>query len=367
MTNDKHGAWVDRRAWLAGVAAASLLPWSPRTAAQLVDALATNALRGAGSTFAHPLMRVWADEYRVFRKGGVAMRLAGGGLDDEIGGAALDYEAVGSQAGIARVRARAVDFAVSEMPLTKADLERDALLQLPLVTGAVAVAAHLGGPRGQSLRLSAPLLANIFLGRVKNWSDASIAQQNPGLNLPNAPIAVVHRADGSGTSFVFTQFLSQGSADWKGQVGSDLLVNWPAGEGFKGNAGVARALARTSGAITYVNQAELPAGMTAISVQNPAGRFIAPTGASVQAAALAGLWEASAGFNNLLVNARGDDSYPIVATVFGLLNERSTGFRRSLTRAFFEWSLTNGREAAQRLGYTPLPAGVAQQVLKTMR
>jgi phosphate transport system substrate-binding protein len=366
MNHERFDASIGRRAWLAGLAGTSLLPWTSAHA-QLVDALSTNALRGAGSTFAHPLMRAWADEYRVFRKGGVAMRMAGGGLDDEIDGAALDYEAIGSQAGIARVSARAVDFAVSEMPLTKADLERDALLQVPLVTGAVAVAAHLGGPRGQALRLSAPLLADIFLGRVKNWSDPAIAQQNPGLNLPSGPIAVIHRADGSGTTFVFTQFLSQSSADWKSQVGSDLLVNWPVGEGHKGNAGVARALARTPGAIAYLNQAEVTAGMTTASVQNPSGRFVAPTRASVQAAATVGPWDAAAGFNTLLVNMRGEDSYPIVAAVFGLLNERSAGFRRSLTRAFFEWSLTNGPEAAQRLGYTPLPGGVAQQVLKAMR
>lgn len=351
---------------MAGVAGASLLPW-PCARAQLVDALGSTALRGAGSTFAHPLMRAWADEYRVFRQGGVAMRLAGGGLDDEIGGAALDYEAVGSQAGIARVKARAVDFAVSEMPLAKAELERDGLLQLPLVTGAVAVAANLGGPRGQTLRLSAPLLADIFLGHVKSWSDPAIAQHNPGLALPSAPIVVVHRADGSGTTFVFTQFLSQASADWKSQVGSDLLVNWPVGEAHKGNAGVARALARTANAIGYVNQAEVSAGMITASVQNPAGRFVAPTRASVQTAASSGAWEAAAGFNTLLVNMRGEDSYPIVAAVFGLLNERGTGFRRSLARTFFDWSLTNGREAAETLGYTPLPTSVAQQVLAALR
>jgi phosphate transport system substrate-binding protein len=367
MKDNRSDASIGRRTWMAGVAGALLLPWSTRVRAQLVDALSSNELHGAGSTFAHPLMRAWAEEYRVFRKGGIAVRRAGGGLDDEIGGVALDYEAVGSQAGIARVRSRAVDFAVSEMPLTKADLERDTLLQLPLVTGAIAVAANLGGPRGQSLRLSAPLVADIFLGRVKTWSDPAIARQNPGRALPNAPIAVVHRADGSGTTFVFTQFLSQASADWRSQVGSDLLVNWPVGEGHKGNAGVARALARTPNAIAYVTQAELAGGMTTASVQNPAGLFVAPTRASVQAAAAAGPWDAAAGFNTLLVNMRGDESYPIVAAVFGLLNERSTGFRRSLTRAFFEWSLTNGREAAERLGYAPLPASVAQQVLATTR
>ena len=356
---------VGRRAFALGLAGAIPLA-SVGAYAQLVDALGSNALRGAGSTFVHPLMRAWADDYRTFRQGGVSIRLAGSGLDDEIGGVALDYEAVGSQAGIARVKARAVDFAASEMPLDKADLARDGLLQLPLVTGAVAVAANIGR-LVQPLRLSASLLADIFSGRVKNWSDPLIAQLNAGLTLPNAPIAVVHRADGSGTTFVFSQFLSQGSADWKSKVGSGLLINWPVGEGYKGNSGVARALARTPNAIAYVNQAELAPGLTTVSVQNPAGRFVALARASIQAAAASSPWDAAAGFNTLLVNARDDDSYPIVATVFGLLNERSTGFRRTLTRAFFEWSLQSGREQAERLGYTPLPAGVAQQVILAMR
>ncbi len=252
----------------------------------------SNALRGAGSTFAQPLMRDWADEYRVFRQGGVAVRLAGGGLDDDIGGVALDYEAVGSQAGIARVKARAVDFAASEMPLPQNELEREALLQVPLVCGGVAVAANLREIAGRELRLSAALIADIFLGRVKTWSDAAIAQQNPDIKLPNAPIAVVHRADGSGTSFVFTQFLSQGSADWKAQVGSDLLVNWPVGEGFKGSTGVARALARTPNAIGYVNAAELGTGLITASVQNPAGRFV---DADAQRGAIGGFGCAMAG------------------------------------------------------------------------
>ncbi len=356
---------VTRRACV--VAAGGVLLPAMRAHAQLVDALGGNALRGAGSTFAHPLMRAWAAEYRLFRQGGVAVRQAGGGLDDDIGGVALDYEAVGSQAGIARVKARAVDFAASEMPLPQAELERDALLQVPLVAGAVSVAANLRDMAGRELRLSSALVADIFLGRVKTWSDAAIAQLNPGLKLPDAPIAVVHRADGSGTSFVFTQFLSQASADWKAQVGSDLLVNWPAGEGFKGNAGVARALASTPNAIGYVNQAEVGAGLATASVQNPAGRFVQPTRSAAQSAASSVSWQAAAGFNTSLVNARSDDSYPIVAAVFGLANERSAGFRRSLTRSFFEWSLTGGRPAAERLGYAPLQDAVAKQVSAVLR
>ncbi len=362
---DKVLPQLQRRHWMAGLAC-TLVPWSSAHA-QLVDALGSNGLKGAGSTFAHPLMRAWAEAYRVTRKGGFGMRLAGGGLDDGIGGVALDYEAVGSQAGIARIRARAVDFSVTEMPLLKAELDGDALGQFPLTTGAVAVAANLGSPQNLTLRMTAPLLADVFLGRVKLWSDPAIGALNPGINLPNTPIVVVHRSDGSGTSAVFTQFLSQGSPAWKQQVGSGLLVNWPVGQGHKGNAAVARALSSTLGGVAYVNQAELASSMTIISAQNPAGRFVAPTRSSVQSAALAGSWDASSGFNTSLVNTQGDNSYPIVAVVFGLLDERSTGHRRSLTRAFFEWSLSNGRETAERLGYVALPLNVSQQILAALR
>ena len=245
--------------------------------AQTVDEFGSPTLKGAGSTFAHPLMSAWARDYRVFRHGGVAVVAAGGGLDDEIGGAALDYEAIGSQAGIQRVKARAVDFAVSEMPLPAADLRRHGLLQVPLVAGAVAVAVNIEGQAAAELRLSPGLLVDIFLGRVKTWADPTIAQLNPGLKLPAAPIAVVHRADGSGTTYTFTAFLAQSSADWRSQVGSDLLVNWPVGEGYKGSSGVARALQRTPNAIGYLDLVQaLAAKLQVASVQNASGRFVAP-------------------------------------------------------------------------------------------
>ncbi len=157
---------------------------------------------------------------------------------------ALDYEAVGSQAGLQRIKARAVDFAVSQMPLPAADLRSNGLLQVPLVAGAAWLRGfvNIEGQATAGLRLSPGLLASIFLGRVKTWADPAIAQLNPELRLPAAPIAVVHRADGSGTTYTFTAFLAQASADWKSQIGSDLLVNWPVGEGYKGSSGVVRAL-----------------------------------------------------------------------------------------------------------------------------
>ena len=248
--------------------------------AQTVDEFGAPTLKGAGSTFAHPLMAAWARDYRVFRHGGVAVVAAGGGLDDEISGAALDYEAIGSQAGIQRVKARAVDFAVSEMPLPAADLRRHGLVQVPLVAGAVAVAVNIEGQAAAELRLSPGLLVDIFLGRVKTWADHTIAQLNPGLKLPTAPIAAVHRADGSGTTYTFTAFLAQSSADWKSHVGSDLLVNWPVGEGYKGSAGVARALQRTPNSIGYLDLVQARAAKLQVaSVQNTSGRFVAPSGA----------------------------------------------------------------------------------------
>jgi phosphate transport system substrate-binding protein len=335
--------------------------------AQTVDEFGSPTLKGAGSTFAHPLMSAWARDYRVFRNGGVAVVAAGGGLDDEIGGAALDYEAIGSQAGIQRVKARAVDFAVSEMPLPGADLRRNGLLQVPLVAGAVAVAVNIEGKGAVELRLSPSLLADIFLGRVKTWADSAIARLNPGLKLPAAPIAVVHRADGSGTTYTFTAFLAQSSADWKKQIGSDLLVNWPVGEGYKGSSGVAHALQRTPNSIGYLDLVQaLAAKLQVASVQNPSGHFVTPSRASVEAAVSSASWDPATQFNTSLVNMTGAGSYPIVAAVFGLASNQS-GQRSKTARAFLHWSVTSGRATAERLGYVALPPSVVQKVQAVLR
>jgi phosphate transport system substrate-binding protein len=335
--------------------------------AHTVDEFGSAMLKGAGSTFAHPLMSEWARDYRVFRHGGVGVAAAGGGLDDEIGGAALDYEAVGSQAGIQRVKAHAIDFAVSEMPLPAADLHHHGLVQVPLVAGAVAVAVHLEGQAATELRLSPGLLVDIFLGRVKTWADPAIAQLNPGLQLPAAPIAVVHRTDGSGTTYTFTTFLAQSSPDWRSQIGSDLLVNWPVGEGYRGSAGVARALQRTPNAIGYLDLVQARAAKLQVaSVQNASGHFVAPSGASVQAALAAARWDPATQFHTLLVNMGGAGSYPIGAVVFGLARAGATQ-RAQTARAFLAWSVTSGRATAEQLGYVALPPSVVQQVQAALR
>jgi phosphate transport system substrate-binding protein len=335
---------------------------APMVRGQTVDEFGAPALKGAGSTFAHPLMSMWAREYRVFRHGGVAVAAAGSGLDDEIGGAALDYEAVGSQAGIQRIKTGAVDFAVSEMPVPAADLRRNGLLQVPLVAGAVAVAVNIEGQGVTQLRLTPSVLTDIFLGRIKTWADSAIARLNPNLKLPTAAIAVVHRADGSGTTYTFTGFLAQSSTDWKSQVGSDLLVNWPIGEGYKGSSGVARALQRTRNSIGYLDLVQArDAKLQVASVQNGVGRFVVPSAVSVQAAVASARWDPATQFNTSLVNMAGDESYPIVAAVFGLVGDGPTQ-RAQTARAFLKWSITAGRATAEKLGYVALPPAIVQKV-----
>jgi phosphate transport system substrate-binding protein len=354
---------LQRRRWLALWAGTAC----GLARAQSVDEFGAATLKGAGSTFAHPLMALWAREYRAWRNGGPARAAAGGGLDDEANGAALDYEAVGSQAGIQRVRARAVDFGVSEMPLTAADLRRAGLLQVPLATGAVAIAVNLEG-NAAPLRITPAVLGDIFLGRIQRWSDPAIAQLNPRAGLPAAPIAVVHRADGSGTTFTFTQYLSQTHAAWRSQVGSDLLVNWPVGEGYKGNAAVARALQRLPNTIGYVNLAQaIGDKLPLASVENAAGRFVLPDAASVRAALAGAHWEPAAQFEVSLVNMPGDASWPIVAAIYGLAPATTGNQRQRSTRAFLEWTVTHGRAGAERLGYVGLPAATVRQVLAALR
>jgi phosphate transport system substrate-binding protein len=361
-----HEDVAARRLFVAA-AALGLAGLGRRARAQAVDAFSSAALKGAGSTFAHPLMAAWATEYRRHRKGPGALPAAGGGLDSDVGGVALDYEAVGSQAGIQRLRAAAVDFAASEMPLPVPDLQRGALVQVPLVAGAVALAVNLPA-RSAPLRLTPEVVADIFLGRIRRWSEPAIAALNDGAALPDAPIAVQHRSDGSGTTFTFTTFLLRTSAAWQGQLGADLLVNWPVGDGHRGNDGVARAIARTPHAIGYVSDvAAAQARLQVAQVRNAAGRFVAPTADGVRAALAAAPWDAAAQFGGSLVSLPGDASYPIVAAVYGLYSRELSARRVERVRDFFEWALTLGQPTALRLGYVSLPATAQSAVLAAMR
>ncbi|MGE0798499.1 MAG: phosphate ABC transporter substrate-binding protein PstS [Lautropia sp.] len=349
-----------RRRWLATAAgfAAASTPFG-RVAAQ--DEYGDAALRGAGSTFVQPLMEAWVRQYRddphdVLRFGGRPES----GFSGSVSGDGLDYEPVGSLAGIQRIRAGFVDFAASEMPLGDDALRRGGLLQFPWVVGAVAIVAAPpdgGGP----LQLDVATLAGLMMGRITRWSDPAVAALNPDRRLPDQPVTVVHRSDGSGTTYTVARYLADRDPQWQAKLGADLLLKWPVGVGAKGGDGMVRALQATRHAIGYVNAVQARrAGLPMVALRNAAGRFVLPEAAGV-AAALAGRQPGRGGV--LPIDAPGDASYPLVATVFGLMRNPIGSARQRRTAAFVRWSLAQGAPLADRLGYVSLPAPLAKATI----
>ena len=346
------------------VGTAGLIQAAPASA-QIRDEFGGNSLRGAGSSFAQPLLYRWVIDYQAWRTGGVTLpAAAGSGLDTDVSGPRLDYEPVGSQAGIERLKAGGVDFAVSELPLGAEELKSSRLLQVPVVTGAVAVVYHLPGVGAVPLQVDGTLLADIFSGRIRRWSDPAIVARNPQRQLPDVAIQVIHRADGSGTTYTFSNWLARASEPWSRQIGAGLTLAWPVGEGVRGSSAIVDAVLRTPHSISYVNLIEARSRGAAIaSVANGSGQYVAPSAESVRRAvsALARADNPSA----LLLDAPGPDSYPIVATVFGLAADDR---RRESTRAhqFLGWALSRGIARAEALGYVALPPSVADQAKKTL-
>lgn len=335
------------------------------TSATAQEVLGSTGIRGAGSTFAYPVLSKWSLEYRGYLSRGGAFPAANSGLEDPPATTALDYEPVGSLAGTMRVKDRSVDFGASDVPLQSEELERAGLAQFPIVIGGVVAVANLKGVKAGELRLTGPLLASIYLGEVRNWSDLAIRTLNPDLTLPDAPIVVLHRSDGSGTTFNFTHYLAKVSAPWKEQVGSDLLVKWPVGSGAKGNDGLSKAVQATPNAIAYVEYTHaLKAKLSFAQVQNRAGRMTLPSRVSFQAAAASADWASARDFHLLLTDAPGDQAYPIAATVFALVPVRNARERKAAQASieFFAWSLQHGASHAAALGYVPLPAALVSQV-----
>lgn len=370
--NRQHGFKLRRRACLFGAAGAlalGLVGWAPPAAAQSEWGRAT--LQGAGSSFVWPLVRQWAQDYRQTRLGTApvdaraARWLPNSGLDDDIGGPALEYEPVGSTAGIQRVARGAVDLAFSEEALSSAELRKLGLVQWPIVLGGVAVAVHPGVSE-QGVRLDGAVLTDIFLGKVSNWSAPEIVALNPNVELPDLPIAVVHRSDGSGTSFVFTHYLAAVSPEWKSRVGADSRVEWPLGVGARGSGGMVEAVARTVGGIGYVDAVQArSAGLTIASLRNSAGEFVQPTAESIVAAAANAAWSTERDYEEVVVNTVGEQSYPIVATVFALMRDRP-GRRAGHILAFLEWTQRHGAPSAQQLGYVPLPSFIADKLASSL-
>lgn len=352
---------LNRRTLMTG--AAALLSAAP-TLVRAQDVLgAGNTVTGAGSTFAYPVLSRWAHSYRQFIAGGGDFPIAGAGLDDAPTAPAIDYEPVGSMAGILRAQNAAVDFGASDMPMPSMELAKLGLAQFPIVIGGVAVVVNVAGVAPAQMKLNGTVLSRIFLGKIPMWSDPEIAALNPSLKLPDEKIVIVTRADGSGTTFNFTNYLGKVSRQFFDTVGSDLHVRWPSSITARGNQGVAQVVAATPNAIGYVELAQAVRSKLAYAlIENPAGNFIKPEPSSFEAAASSAEWDKAPDFDLMLTNAPGDASYPITATVFVLMKKGLSQARARATFAFFRWALHKGAADATQTGYVPLPEPLVKQI-----
>ena len=299
---------------------------------------------GAGATFPAPLYAKWADAY------------------NRATGVKINYQSVGSGAGMRQIRGKTVDFGASDVPLTDADLAKDGLIQFPTVIGGVVPVVNIRGIGPGQLKLSGQVLGDIYLGKVTRWNDASIRALNPGLTLPDAAIAPVRRADGSGTTFIFTNYLSKVNAEWKSRVGEAAAVNWPTGAGGKGNEGVAAFVQRLPNSIGYVEYSYARTNrMAHVQLRNQAGNFVNPDDVSFKAAAAGADWTKS--FYQILTNQPGAGSWPITGATFILMHaKQDKPAQAAASLKFFEWAYNNGDAMASELEYVPLPASVKDLV-----
>lgn len=310
------------------------------SAVALSSALAQREATGAGASFPAPLYAKWAADY--YKATGVK----------------INYQSVGSGAGLRQIEARTVDFGASDAPLTDDELARKGLVQFPTVVGGVIPVVNIAGVKPGELKLSGTVLADIYLGKVTRWNDAAIVALNPSLQLPDAPIAPVRRADGSGTTNAFTSYLSQVNPEWQARVGEGMAVNWPTGAGGKGNEGVAAFVGRLPNSVGYVEYAYVKQNrMSYVQLQNAAGKFVSPGDASFKAAAADADWSSS--FHQVLNNKPGDESWPITTATYILMHARQDKPERARTvLKFFDWVYAGGDGAAAELDYVPMPAPV---------
>jgi len=304
-------------------------------------------MTGAGATFPAPIYAKWADAY------------------NKATAARLNYQSIGSGAGIQQIRARTVDFGASDMPLADDVLARDGLVQFPTVIGGVVLVVNIKGIAPGQIKLTGQLLGDIYLAKITRWSDPALRAVNPGVPLPDEAISPVRRADGSGTSFIFTNYLSKTNAEWKAKVGEGTAVNWPTGAGGKGNEGVAAFVQRLPNSIGYVEYAYAKQNkMTHTLLQNKDGNFVAPDADNFKAAAAGADWNKS--FFQVLTDQPGKDAWPISGATFILVykaQEKPASAAGVLK--FFDWAYANGDKMADDLEYVPLPPGVKDLVRKS--
>ena len=307
---------------------------------------AAQDVTGAGATFPAPIYAQWADAY------------------NKATGARINYQSVGSGAGIRQIRAKTVDFGATDMPLTDADLAKDGMIQFPTVIGGVVPVVNIKGVTPGQIRLTGAVLGDIFLGKITRWNDAAILALNAGVPLPDAAITPVRRADGSGTTFIFTNYLSKVNAEWKAKVGEGTAVNWPVGAGGKGNEGVSAFVQRLPNSIGYVEYAYAKQNkMSHVLLRNKDGVYVGPDDSTFKAAAAGADWSKT--FYQILTEQPGKDSWPITGATYILMyktQDKPANATNSLK--FFDWAYVNGDKMADDLDYVPLPASVKNLVRK---
>ncbi|ESK38681.1 phosphate ABC transporter, phosphate-binding protein PstS [Acinetobacter nectaris CIP 110549] len=303
-------------------------------------------ITGAGSTFVYPVLSKWSAAYNTKT------------------GNKVNYQSIGSGGGIAQIKAGTVTFGASDMPLTPQELNTAGLKQFPVIVGGVVPVVNIDGIAPGSLHLTGAVLADIFLGKITKWNDPEVQKLNPSLKLPDQRVSVVHRSDGSGTTFNWANYLSKVSPTWKSKAGEGTSISWPTGVGGKGNEGVAAYVKQIKGSIGYVELAyALQNKMSYTALQNKAGKFVQPSTASFQAAAAGTNWNQNPDFYNIITNAPGENSWPITATTFVIMHKvpKSANESREALN-FFKWSLENGQADAKALDYIPLPSNLVKEI-----
>jgi len=319
---------------VAGFLAAAILP------------AAADDISGAGATFPYPIYAKWADAYK--KETGIG----------------LNYQSIGSGGGIKQIGARTVTFGATDAPLKGEDLDKNGLVQFPMVMGGIVPVINLDGVKAGELVIDGPTLAKIFLGDIKTWDDAAIKKLNPSAQLPSTAIAVVHRSDGSGTTFNFAYYLSQVSDDWKSKVGFNTSVEWPVGIGAKGNEGVSNNVGQTKGSIGYVEYAyALQNKLVFTKMVNKDGKTVAPTSEAFQAAAANANWNSVPGYGVILANQAGATSWPMTAATFILIPKQPQDVAAATAALkFFAWAYAKGGKMAEELDYVPMPAKVVSEI-----
>jgi len=305
-------------------------------------------ITGAGATFPYPMYAKWAEAYK--KETGVG----------------LNYQSIGSSGGLKQIRAKTVTFGASDAPVKGEDLDRDGMIQFPAIIGGTVPVVNLDGFKPGELRVTGPVLAEMFMGKVSKWNDPKLTALNPGKTLPDQAITVVHRADGSGTTFNFTDYLTAVSKDWADTVGKGAAVKWPAASsvGGKGNEGVAANVNRVKGALGYVEYAYVKKNkMTFMQLQNANGKYVGPDDTAFAAAAANADWFSVPGMGISMVNAKGDTAWPISTASFILMYKQPADKATSAEALkFFDWAFKNGKQMAAELDYVPLPDSLTAQI-----